>query len=333
LIIAGFSLKKIDSMDVSIVVPVYNEEQSVVPLYSEIVKAMDKFSYSYEIVLIDDGSSDNTYINALGIANEDSRVKIVKLKRNFGQTAGLHAGFQNASGNIIVTMDGDLQNDPDDIGRMIEKINEGNDIVLGIRENRKDKLVSRKIPSKIANWLIRKVTGIPVKDNGCAIRVYRSEVIKKFPMYSEMHRLMPVITALSGAKFEQIEVKHHPRKFGSSKYGLSRIYKVLIDMVALKIIFTFFYMPLYGFGLFACIAGFFAIFSFLMSAVYMYFYPGNSLVVFMGSSLLIGSLAVFLLFLGIISELIYKNGDIKIERILSNKIFNRKNYNFYGRSD
>jgi glycosyltransferase involved in cell wall biosynthesis len=320
-------------MDVSIVVPVYNEEQSVMPLYDAIVKAMDKNSCKYEIVLVDDGSSDNTYNNAFQIASKDSRVKIVKLKRNFGQTAGLHAGFQNAVGRIIVTMDGDLQNDPDDIGRMIEKINEGNDIVLGIRENRKDKLISRKIPSKIANWLISKVTGIPVKDNGCAIRVYRSEVIKKFPMYSEMHRLMPVITALSGAKFEQVDVKHHPRKFGSSKYGLSRIYKVLIDMIALKIIFTFFYVPLYGFGIFASIAGFFAVLSFLISAVEMYFHPGGSLVVIMGTSMLLGSLAVFLLFLGIISELIYKNGDIKIEKILSSKILNRKNYNFYGRSN
>lgn len=316
-------------MDVSIVVPVYNEEQSVEPLYMAIVKAMNNMPYSYEILLVDDGSSDNTFSNALKIANDDPHLKIVKLKRNFGQTAGLHAGFQNASGKIIITMDGDLQNDPKDIGKMIKKINEGNDIVLGVRENRKDKLISRKIPSKIANWLISKVTRVPVKDNGCAIRAYRGEIIKKFPMYSEMHRLMPVITALSGARFQQINVKHHPRKFGSSKYGLSRIYKVLMDMVALKIIFTFFNMPLYGFGLFAGIAGFLTIVSFFIGAVHMYIYPGRSLVTIMGSTLLLGSLSIFLLFLGIISELIYKNGDIKIERILSSKILNKKNYNSF----
>lgn len=318
-------------MDVSIVVPVYNEEQSVEPLYHAIVKAMKRMPYSYEILLVDDGSSDNTLSNALKIANEDQHLKVVKLKRNFGQTAGLHAGFQNAEGKIIITMDGDLQNDPDDIGKMIEKINEGNDIVLGVRENRQDKLLSRKIPSKIANWLISKVTRVPVKDNGCAIRAYRGEIIKKFPMYSEMHRLMPVITALSGAKFEQINVKHHPRKFGSSKYGLSRIYKVLIDMVALKVIFTFFYMPLYGFGLFAGIMSFFALFSIVFGAIRAYMYPGESLIIPMGSAILLGSLAIFLLFLGIISEMSYKSGDIKIERILQSKLINNKNLYFFGR--
>ncbi len=318
-------------MDVSIVVPVYNEEQSVEPLYLALVKAMSRMPYSYEVLIVDDGSSDNTLSNALKIAKKDSHLKVVKLKRNFGQTAGLHAGFQNAEGQIIITMDGDLQNDPDDIGRMIEKINEGNDIVLGVRENRQDKLISRKIPSKIANWLISKVTGVPVKDNGCAIRAYRGEIIKKFPMYSEMHRLMPVITALSGAKFEQISVKHHPRKFGSSKYGLSRIYKVLIDMVALKVIFTFFNMPLYGFGLFAGIISFFMLVSMVFGAVRIYMYPGDSLIIPMGSAILLGSLAIFLLFLGIISEMSYKSGDIKIEKILQSKLLNNKNLYIFGR--
>ena len=181
-------------MDISIVIPVYNEEASVEPLYRQIVDALSPLDFKYEIILVDDGSSDNTFNNASEITRKDNRLKVVKLKRNYGQTIGLHSGFQVADGRIVVTMDGDLQNDPLDKETMVRKIDDGFDIVLGWRHNRKDSLISRKIPSKIANWLISRVTGIPVKDNGCAIRAYRGEVVKKFPMYSEMHRLMPVIT-------------------------------------------------------------------------------------------------------------------------------------------
>ena len=218
-------------MDLSIVIPFYNEEDSIQPLYKAVTDAMAKLSYTYELILVDDGSRDNTVNKMIEIAKTDSRLKVVKLKKNYGQTTGLHAGFQNAIGKYIVTMDGDLQNDPADIGNMMEKLGEGNDICLGWRENRKDSTFSRFLPSKIANWLVRTVTGIPVKDNGCAIRSYKAETINKFPMYSEMHRLLPVINALTGASFTQIPVKHHARKFGESKYGLSRIYKVILDLL------------------------------------------------------------------------------------------------------
>jgi glycosyltransferase involved in cell wall biosynthesis len=320
-------------MDLSVVVPVYNEELSIKPLYEAIVNALKNLNLEYEILLIDDGSSDSTFKNAKSLAEKDSHLKIIKLKRNYGQTIGLHAGFQNASGKIIVTMDGDLQNDPDDIGKMINEINNGNDIVLGWRHDRKDKIISRKIPSKIANRLISKLTGVPVKDNGCAIRAYRAEVIKKFPMYSEMHRLLPVMTALSGAKFTQIKVKHHARKFGSSKYGLSRIYKVMIDMVALKIIFTFFYLPLYGFGIFAMVFGILGLLALLLGFFQILIYPGTSLVPIMGTILLLGSLSIFLLLLGIISELVYQNGDIKIEKFLKNKRMDKKSFYSFRRSN
>ena len=320
-------------MDLSVVVPVYNEELSVQPLYEAISKALSKLNLSYEILFIDDGSSDNTYLNSIDLAEKDPHLKVVKLKRNYGQTIGLHAGFQNATGKMIVTMDGDLQNDPEDIEQMIEKIKEGNDIVLGWRHNRQDKIISRKIPSKIANWLISRLTGVPVKDNGCAIRAYRAEIIKKFPMYSEMHRLLPVMTALSGAKFTQIKVKHHARKFGSSKYGLSRIYKVMIDMVALKIIFTFFYLPLYGFGIFALIFGILCSLTLLLGLLQILMFPGTSLVTVMGASLLWGSLSFFLLFLGIISDMIYQTGDIKIEKLLKNRRMNKKIFYSFRRSN
>jgi len=302
-------------VDLSVVIPVYNEEESVNFLYEAVTKALFYLNRPYEILLVDDGSKDDTYQNALTLASSDSRLKIVKLKRNYGQTTALHAGFQNAKGKVIVTMDGDLQNDPDDIPLMLNKMDEGYDIVLGWRHDRKDFFISRKLPSKIANWLIRKVTGIPVKDNGCAIRAYRAEVIKNFPMYSEMHRLMPVITALVGAKFAQIKVKHHPRKFGHSKYGLSRIYKVLLDLVALKTIFSFFYIPLFGFGFLALASGLISLVILTIGILFLFIYPGQSLVTLFGASALFASLSLFLYFLGIMCHLIYRTGNLKIENL------------------
>jgi len=302
-------------MDLSVVIPVYNEEESVKFLYEAVTKALSDLKRPYEILLVDDGSKDNTYKNALTLAKSDSRLKIIKLKRNYGQTTALHAGFQNAKGKVIVTMDGDLQNDPDDIPVMLNKMDEGYDIVLGWRHDRKDFFISRRLPSKIANWLVRKVTGIPVKDNGCAIRAYRAEVIKNFPMYSEMHRLMPVITALVGAKFTQIKVKHHPRKFGHSKYGLSRIYKVLLDLVALKTIFSFFYIPLFGFGFLALAVGLISLAILTIGILFLFMYPGQSLVTLFGASALFAALSLFLYFLGIICHLIYRTGDLKIENL------------------
>jgi len=306
-------------MDLSIVIPVMNEEASIQPLYEAITNSLNHLYLNYEIILIDDGSTDKTFLNAESISKKDYRLKVIKLKKNYGQTTGLHAGFQEAKGKVVVTMDGDLQNDPSDIETMINKINEGYDIVLGWRHNRKDFLISRKIPSKIANWLISHVTGVPVKDNGCAIRAYRGEVVKRFPMYSEMHRLMPVITALSGARFAQIKVKHHERVFGKSKYGLSRIYKVLMDMVALKIIFTFFHFPLYGFGIFAGVFGLCSLIIFSFGIIKLMLFSGYSLVTSMGGSMLFAALSAFLLFMGLISEMIYKSGDIKIDKLLRSK--------------
>jgi glycosyltransferase involved in cell wall biosynthesis len=302
-------------MDLSVVIPVYNEEESVKFLYDAVTKALLGLKRPYEIILVDDGSKDDTYKNASSLAQIDHRLKIIKLKRNYGQTTALHAGFQNAKGKVIVTMDGDLQNDPDDIPLMLNKMEEGYDIVLGWRHERKDFFISRKLPSKIANWLIRKVTGIPVKDNGCAIRAYRAEVIKNFPMYSEMHRLLPVITALVGAKFTQIKVKHHPRKFGHSKYGLSRIYKVLLDLFALKTIFSFFYIPLFGFGFLALIFGFLSLVIFSIGIAFVFLHPGQPLVTIFGASALFAALSLFLYFLGVICHLIYRSGNLKIENL------------------
>jgi glycosyltransferase involved in cell wall biosynthesis len=307
-------------MDLTVVIPVYNEEESVKILYEAVTNALSNISRTYEILLIDDGSNDDTYRNALNLAKSDTHLKIVKLRRNYGQTTALHAGFQNAKGNVIVTMDGDLQNDPTDIPLMLKKMEEGFDIVLGWRHNRKDFFISRKLPSKIANWLVRKITGIPVKDNGCAIRAYRAEVIKNFPMYSEMHRLMPVITALVGAKFTQIKVKHHPRKFGHSKYGLSRIFKVLLDLIALKTIFSFFYIPLFGFGFISLAAGLISMAIIAIGISLLFIHPDQPLVIIFGVSALFASLSIFLYFMGIISHIIYRTGNLKIEQLYKMKI-------------
>ncbi|MDX1700457.1 MAG: glycosyltransferase family 2 protein, partial [Melioribacteraceae bacterium] len=281
---------------------------------------MSQLSYRFEIILVDDGSRDNTYINAVSIANKDERVKVVKLKKNYGQTTGLHAGFQNAIGKYIVTMDGDLQNDPSDIGKMMEKLEDGNDICLGWRENRQDSKFTRLLPSKIANGLVRGVTGIPVRDNGCAIRSYKAETINRFPMYSEMHRLLPVINALTGASFTQIPVKHHSRKFGESKYGLSRIYKVILDLIALKTVFSSFNKPLFGFGGSVVISGILFLISSIITLFIWILNPGYPLVVLLGTAALMGILTLTLSFLGIICHLIYKSGNLKIERMYKLKV-------------
>ena len=302
-------------MDLSIVIPFYNEEDSIKPLYDAVTESMSSLHYSYELILVDDGSEDKTLNNMLEIAKTDSRLKIVKLKKNYGQTTGLHAGFQNATGKYIVTMDGDLQNDPADIGKMMSKLNEGNDICLGWRENRQDSKFSRLLPSRIANWLVRTVTGIPVKDNGCAIRSYKAETINKFPMYSEMHRLLPVINALTGASFTQIPVKHHARQFGSSKYGLSRIYKVILDLIALKTVFSAFNKPLFSFGWLVIGSGLLFLTSIIFTTYNWLLNPGYPLVVLLGTTALIGILTFALSFLGIICHLIYKSGNLKIERM------------------
>lgn len=308
-----------ENIDLSVVVPVYNEEDSIEPLYNKIVQALNPFSLNYEIILVDDGSRDKTFRKAAELAENDKRLIIVKLKKNYGQTIGLHAGFHAAKGKMIVTMDGDLQNDPDDIKNMLDELNNGYDIVLGWRHERKDFFISRKLPSKMANFIISKLTGVPVKDNGCAIRAYRAEVVKKFPMYSEMHRLMPVITAMSGAKFNQIKVKHHARQFGHSKYGISRVYKVIIDMIALKVIFAFFNKPLYGFGSFAVISGIISFLFLLFGFIDVILFKDQSIITIMGATVFFGALSAFLTFLGLISELSYKTGNIKIDKLLKSK--------------
>ena len=220
-----------ETLDLSVVVPLYNEEDSVKPLYDAITGVLDRLPGTAEIVFVDDGSHDRTFAVAEAIAAGDARLRVVKFRRNYGQTPAMAAGIDLARGRIVVTMDGDLQNDPEDIPGFIDKVREGYDIVVGWRYNRQDKLISRKIPSRIANWLIGRVTGVPIKDNGCSLKAFRADIIKHVPLYSEMHRFIPAMASIAAPRIAEVKVRHHARKFGQSKYGLSRVYKVLLDLL------------------------------------------------------------------------------------------------------
>jgi glycosyltransferase involved in cell wall biosynthesis len=233
--------------DVSIVVPLHNEEDNVARLVAATHEALAGMRRSYELVLVDDGSTDRTYDVAAAIARQDPRVRFVVLARNSGQTAAMATGMAQARGQYLVTMDGDLQNDPRDIPLLIDTLEQGYDLVAGWRMKRQDKLVTRKIPSRIANWLIGKITGIPIRDNGCSLKAYRASVMRHVPLYSEMHRFIPAMSAIVGARVVEVPVRHHARQFGTSKYGLSRIYKVLLDLISIKLVVAYANRPLVWF--------------------------------------------------------------------------------------
>jgi len=297
-------------MDLSVIVPLYNEEECVTLLYQAIVKSVDTMGIEYEILFVDDGSKDNTVPIASELAKNDKRLRILKFRRNYGQTPAMAAGIDHARGKILVTMDGDLQNDPDDIPKLVNKIDEGFDIAVGWRFNRQDKLLTRKIPSRIANWLIGKITGVPIKDNGCSLKAYRADVIKNIPLYSEMHRFIPAMTSLAGTKIAEVKVKHHARMYGESKYGLSRTYKVLVDLITIKTILTAFSRPLF---IFSIVAGISAVIGFSALAAAFMLDVDSPTIVFYSIGVLYSSLAVVLLLWGILGELIYQTGNLKLE--------------------
>ena len=301
-------------IDISIVVPLYNEEESVGPLYESICAAVESIDRCVEIVFVDDGSADRTFEIAAQLAETDPRLRVVKFRRNYGQTPAMAAGIDLARGETIVTMDGDLQNDPRDIPAFLTKIDEGYDIVVGWRFNRQDKLVSRKIPSKIANWIIGKVTGVPIKDNGCSLKAYRADVIKKVPLYSEMHRFIPAMASIAGSRIAEIKVRHHARQFGESKYGLSRVYKVLLDLLSIKTIATFSARPLKWFAMLST--------PFILLSTVMVVWAINGFVNYgalswpiAGTAVLLAALGVFLLFTGGIAEIISSTGDFDLDRM------------------
>jgi glycosyltransferase involved in cell wall biosynthesis len=297
--------------DLSVIVPFYNEEENIHRMHAAIVEAVEPLGLEFEMVFINDGSRDGTLESAVGIAQGDPRVRVVNFRRNYGQTPAMAAGIEQARGRVLVTMDGDLQNDPRDIEHFLAKIDEGYDIVVGWRFNRQDKLVSRKIPSVIANWIIGKVTGVPIKDNGCSLKAYRGALIKEIPLYSEMHRFIPAMASIAGPRIAEIKVRHHARQFGQSKYGLSRIYKVLLDLMVIKTITSFTSRPLVWFSLISLpllAAGLLAlVFSFWRWA----FTPFGMPLPVAGTGIIFLMSAIILVCGGVLGELIYRLGDMR----------------------
>ncbi len=230
------------------VIPVYEEEENLLPLYKELKEVLNSLPWDHEIILVDDGSRDNSWNIIKEISSKDPAVKGIRFRRNFGQTAALVAGFDEATGDVIITMDADRQNDPKDIPRLLEKLQEGYDIVSGWRKNRKDPFLTRKLPSAIANWLISWVTGLHLHDYGCTLKAYRADVVKNIQLYGQMHRFIPAVASIYGVEVAELVVNHRPRVAGRSKYGLSRTFKVLLDLIALKFLLSYSTRPLHIFG-------------------------------------------------------------------------------------
>ncbi len=236
------------NIQLSIVIPVFNEEENIAPLYNDIIKAVSGKYDDFEIIFIDDGSIDGSLEQMLMQHEKDKRVKIIEFMRNFGQSAAISAGFSRAAGNIIIPLDGDLQNDPADIPLFVEKIKEGFDMVNGWRMNRKDNLFFRKIPSYLGNKLISSITGVKLRDSGCTMRAFTRKIAKNLILYGEMHRYIPAIASRFGVKSVEIPVNHRERKFGKSKYGLGRTFRLILDLISIKYFLTFSFRPLHFFG-------------------------------------------------------------------------------------
>ncbi len=237
------------AIDISVVVPVYNEVESLPHLVEAIASAIQPSGLSYQIICVDDGSKDGSADLLKQLAGSRDDLCAVLLRRNYGQTAAMSAGFDRATGRAIVTLDGDLQNDPADILMLLEKLNEGYDLVSGWRKNRQDNTISRLIPSKIANWLIGRVTGVTLHDYGCSLKAYKSELVADLNLYGELHRFLPALAFIEGARIAEIPVRHHARRFGQSKYGIWRTFRVLMDLLTISFMKKFLTRPMHVFGL------------------------------------------------------------------------------------
>jgi glycosyltransferase involved in cell wall biosynthesis len=230
------------------VIPIKDERDNLAPLHERVQASLEPLGVAYEVVFVDDGSIDGSFAVLEGLAARDRRVKVVRLRRNFGQTAALQAGIDHSSGAVLVTMDGDMQNDPADIPALLAKLDQGYDAVLGLRANRQDHFLIRKLPSWMANWLIRKVTGVQTKDMGCTLRAMRRDLAEALPLYGEMHRYIPVLAQQYGARLAQIPVRHHPRTAGKTKYNLTRTVRVLLDLITIKFLHSYMTRPMHVMG-------------------------------------------------------------------------------------
>src|SRR5213083_1073552 len=260
--------------ELSLFLPVLDEEENLRPMHEKIKSALDALGKTAEVIYVDDGSTDKSLPILRDIAAGDERVRVVSLRRNYGQTAAMSAGIDAAKGDILIPMDADLQNDPADIARLLEKLDEGYDVVSGWRKNRQDKLISRKIPSQIANRVISWIGGVPLHDYGCSLKAYRRDVIQDVKLYGEMHRFIPIYAAWAGARVTEIPVDHHARTMGKSKYGISRTVKVMFDLIPIKFMADYHTKPLYVFGTF----GMFAFFASILAGLYAVFMKAAGLI-------------------------------------------------------
>jgi glycosyltransferase involved in cell wall biosynthesis len=286
---------------VSVVAPFFNEEEGVDEFVDQVIAALGE-DHDWELIPVDDGSSDRTPELLARRGEMDSRIRPAFLNRNFGQTAAMQAGFDLARGEVIVSMDGDLQNDPQDIPRLVAKLQEGYDLVTGYREHRRDKMITRKVPSWIANRIIRRVTGVHIRDTGCSLKAYRRDLIVRLDLYSDMHRFIPALAvAIGGARTCEIPVRHHPRRFGESKYGLSRVGKVILDLMVIKMIRSGRETPLIFFGSIAGVVG--LVGALLMAAsLILYVTEGIGAVILPSLAIFSLGLAVHLVMLGVIAQ-------------------------------
>lgn len=291
-------------MDLSIVIPIKDERDNLEPLHERLAETLAPLNRSYEIILVDDGSQDDSFAIMRALARIDSCVKVIRLRRNFGQSAALKAGIDSASGKVIVTMDGDLQNDPADIPFLLERIDDGHDAVLGWRARRQDAFLLRKLPSLLANWLIRKATGSTIKDMGCTMRAMRRDLARSLPLYGDMHRFVPVLAQQYGGRLIQVPVRHHPRTAGKTKYNLTRTFRVLLDLITVKFMQRYLARPMHVMGLagllFMCLGGVSLVATMWMKSHYGTHMTGNPLLLLSALLELVGFQFISL---GLIGEL------------------------------
>ena len=293
--------------ELSLFLPVLDEEENLRPMHARIREALHELGKTAEVIYVDDGSTDKSLNILREIAAEDSRVRVISLRRNYGQTAAMSAGIDAAKGEILIPMDADLQNDPKDIARLLEKLDEGYDVVSGWRKNRQDKLISRKLPSKIANKIISWIGGVPLHDYGCSLKAYRREVIQDVKLYGEMHRFIPIYANWAGAKVAEIPVDHHARTMGKSKYGISRTVKVVFDLMTIKFMASYQTKPIYVFGTFGLIAFLLSIFAGLW-AFFLKFVQGVSFILTPLPIIAIVLLAISMQFflMGLLAEMLVR---------------------------
>ncbi len=233
---------------ISVVIPLYNEEEAIDELYRQLTQVLEGYGEPYEVIVADDGSTDGSFEKLKAIHQRDPRWHIIQFRRNYGQTAGFVAGFQRARGDVIITIDADLQNDPADIPKLMAKIEEGYDIVSGWRVDRKDTFLTRKLPSIIANWLISRSTNVHLHDYGCSLKAYRAEVVKNINLYGELHRFIPAVASSFGVRVAEVPVNHRPREHGQSKYGISRTFRVILDLITVYFLLGYSTRPIHIFG-------------------------------------------------------------------------------------